>query len=831
VFRLKCRDTAGNTLVVGPPRRGSGKIVLVDGAADFGGALEFTTEETEDTSPPVITSGPTLVSRASDTVIIEWTTDEPSDSFVDYGVADLGSTTGDAEHTQEHRVFLTGLSASTSYTYLVRSTDFSGNAPVTSSQLSFTTTSAPDLTPPQLLVPPQVIYVDDKQAIVTWSTDEATSPLVDYGQSLPDRVLFDDLFATEHSVHLTGLEPSTVYQVQVTASDPGNNSLQSEIFSLTTAPAAGVVLPQITDVEVSSIGDVSAVVSWQTDVAANRFVYYGAGDTLDLAAGDTDFGSQHSVVLTNLTPSTTYQYSVEAVDPTGSSSGRTPVATFTTAAAPDAEAPPSPSTFTGLIGLETSRLSWASVDASDLASYTVYRQISTAGFVPIATGLADTSYVDEGLVLGPTFTYYVTATDINGNESAPSDEDGGSVSIRNAPSTVFPVSARSLGPVTTLTASNAVAGSRGGPLTYTFHVSTSEVFDDVVASESGIAEGSGQTTWSFAKELEEGRDYFWRARANDGVFDGPWSFPSFFATTGGTPGDFDGSGSVDFGDFFAFVDVFGKADGDGGYDSRFDLAPSGRVDFDDFFAFVDVFGIRYSGRPVLLAREGRPAVEPRIVTFLDRDDVVVDVTVDGPVAGAALAIGYDGDAVEVIEVGAASNGLLRGLAAGDRLFGQLSSGDDEITLFAHRLDGGLAADGTLFRLRLRPRRPSEATWVEVRQLSTVGEEGVHVLEGPQAFRVELVPGHFELHHSYPNPFNPETTIVFDIPQQAAVRLRVHDMLGQRVRTLVDGSRHPGRYRVVWDGRDDLGRNLASGVYFAALEAAGYRSATKVLLVR
>jgi len=232
LFRLTCRDAAGNALVVGTPRRGTGKIVLADGAQGFGDAFEFTTEEIDDTAPPVIISGPTLVSRSSDTAIIEWVTDEPADSHVDVEHEGVSTTISDAEYTQEHRIIISGLESSTTYTYEVRSMDFAGNAPVTSQALVFTTPSDPDITPPVLLSGPEVIYVDDSRAIVEWQTDEATSPLVEYGQGVSlDRLYFDDVFATLHTIQLTGLEPSTEYRWQVSVTDPGGNVASDLLIS------------------------------------------------------------------------------------------------------------------------------------------------------------------------------------------------------------------------------------------------------------------------------------------------------------------------------------------------------------------------------------------------------------------------------------------------------------------------------------------------------------------------------------------------------------------------------------------------------------------------
>lgn len=85
--------------------------------------------------------------------------------------------------------------------------------------------------------------------------------------------------------------------------------------------------------------------------------------------------------------------------------------------------------------------------------------------------------------------------------------------------------------------------------------------------------------------------------------------------------------------------------------------------------------------------------------------------------------------------------------------------------------------------------------------------------------------------SYPNPFNPQTTLSLGLPGVMWVRLVVYDILGQEVRVLVDEVRSPGTHRVVWDGRDGQGMAVGSGLYFARLEAEGTVRSRKLLLIR
>jgi hypothetical protein len=90
---------------------------------------------------------------------------------------------------------------------------------------------------------------------------------------------------------------------------------------------------------------------------------------------------------------------------------------------------------------------------------------------------------------------------------------------------------------------------------------------------------------------------------------------------------------------------------------------------------------------------------------------------------------------------------------------------------------------------------------------------------------------FRIQGAYPNPFNPRTTFVFDLPAPRSVRLEVLNVRGERIRTLMDEAQDPGTHRAVWNGRDDVGAEVASGVYFFRLRAGEFEGRRKVTLVR
>ena len=91
-----------------------------------------------------------------------------------------------------------------------------------------------------------------------------------------------------------------------------------------------------------------------------------------------------------------------------------------------------------------------------------------------------------------------------------------------------------------------------------------------------------------------------------------------------------------------------------------------------------------------------------------------------------------------------------------------------------------------------------------------------------------VPGAFELLGNFPNPFNPTTTIVYELHQPGQVTLRIYNILGQKVVDLFEGGQSIGRYEFVWDGKDAKGTSMASGVYFYSLALDGELGQSRVM---
>ncbi len=103
--------------------------------------------------------------------------------------------------------------------------------------------------------------------------------------------------------------------------------------------------------------------------------------------------------------------------------------------------------------------------------------------------------------------------------------------------------------------------------------------------------------------------------------------------------------------------------------------------------------------------------------------------------------------------------------------------------------------------------------------------------GDETDATDNLPYHFELSQNYPNPFNPVTTIVYSLPRRSHVTVEVFNVLGQRVRSLVDREESAGAYTISWNGDDASGESVATGVYLYRFQAGDHIETKKMLLLK
>ena len=299
-FKVRSRDLAGNEAV----------------SDEF----SFTTQEAPllDTTPPTI-SNVTTTNIEYNTAQIQWETDEPASSFVEFGLStSYGRIYGNEELVTFHSVQLPkDLTPESTYHFRVRSRDAAGNEAI-SQDFTFTTAQDPqDTTPPTITFDPStgIGQPSETQITISWTTNEDADSYIDY--STDKSFSFTQgspIMTTEHSATLVGLKPGTLYYFRIRSSDPSGNQaiLDNSGEGFTFVTLSGPNPPVISNIQITNVTYNSVTITWQTDIPSNSFVEYGFDTSYGKIVGQTELVTFHSVTLTGLLSEATYHFRVRS---------------------------------------------------------------------------------------------------------------------------------------------------------------------------------------------------------------------------------------------------------------------------------------------------------------------------------------------------------------------------------------------------------------------------------------------------------------------------------------------------------------------------------------
>ena len=306
----------------------------------------------------------------------------------------------------------------------------------------------------------------------------------------------------------------------------------------------------------------------------------------------------------------------------------------------------------------------------------------------------------------------------------------------------------------------------------------------------------------------------------------------------------DGDMTVDFVDFIAFAAAYNTSDGDEAWNIQADLDDNGTVDFADFILFVGSYGKTAQGpstKPVILPPGVNENAEFSLRLGSERVVVGQNVFVDVSLAnvqdlmGYGFVLNYDADKFEFVEAAPADQDLLKSTGGETPLFSSLANEAGQVSIAnavvnASEISGG----GDIVRLTFRVLQEfaenarfeiAEGLVFDPQQLSNPA-----VVAG--VLNVQTTPTEFALLQNFPNPFNPETTIGYELAESADVTLQIYNVVGQVVRTLIAAEpQAAGRYQMRWDGMDDRGVSVSSGVYFYRISAGEFQTVRKLMLLK
>jgi len=181
--------------------------------------------------------------------------------------------------------------------------------------------------------------------------------------------------------------------------------------------------------------------------------------------------------------------------------------------------------------------------------------------------------------------------------------------------------------------------------------------------------------------------------------------------------------------------------------------------------------------------------------------------------------------------GGAGNFIMDVLAEGATVFNDLDINAEAGGTFTALIKTFAVAvtDGRLNLNFVRVNKGALVCGIEVVQTAAPAQSEVLALN--KVLSAVEVPQSFQLLQNHPNPFNPTTRIRYEIPSSMPVRLKIYNMLGEEVRTLVEASHQPGQYEVEWDGRQNSGTRAPSGVYIYRLQGEGFTEVRKMILLQ
>jgi len=133
---------------------------------------------------------------------------------------------------------------------------------------------------------------------------------------------------------------------------------------------------------------------------------------------------------------------------------------------------------------------------------------------------------------------------------------------------------------------------------------------------------------------------------------------------------------------------------------------------------------------------------------------------------------------------------------------------------------------------LRIEWPSGTVWdttdVSANQMITITESNS---SGTGLTEERKTPGTFHLAQNHPNPFNPQTTIVYFLPKAAQVKVTIYSIKGEKITTLKDARQSAGQHQIIWNSQDGSGKIVASGIYIYQIETPEFSQSKKMLLIR
>jgi hypothetical protein len=302
--------------------------------------------------------------------------------------------------------------------------------------------------------------------------------------------------------------------------------------------------------------------------------------------------------------------------------------------------------------------------------------------------------------------------------------------------------------------------------------------------------------------------------------------------------DMNYDGVVDGGDLMLLAMAFGSEPGDGSWNSEADLQVDAIINGADVMAFRKQFGESTSlpglTKPVLPEGAGviSLALPQHEIPAEGEIAAVINLAEVENMMGASINVTFNPNVMEVAEVREAD--FLKQDGKETAIVWSASEGLLNIGLAQLGNTEGVSGDGSVAEIIFKTKAMGLAD-LQFGAIELGASNGE--ITSAEAMPVEMLevtkalPKVYALHDNYPNPFNPATTIRYDLPEASKTELAVYNVVGQMIQTLVSAEQKAGEYQVTWDGKDGFGKDVASGIYYYVFRAGDFKSVKSMVLLK
>ena len=292
-------------------------------------------------------------------------------------------------------------------------------------------------------------------------------------------------------------------------------------------------------------------------------------------------------------------------------------------------------------------------------------------------------------------------------------------------------------------------------------------------------------------------------------------------------GDADFDSDTDINDVLAVVDFILEEDFPTEDEFRnVDVNMDEEINIADVIMMVDII---YGGNARTMAFDMNEIAYVDLIQDYQNSKLGISIEYGGPVRGIELELEFDPEMVNIL-----STGLSK--IQDEVMVTSKRIEDGKLKVVVANLNSGTIEDDENLYLNLPLQfngNDYQVSTVSLKDIKIAGADGniIRSLSRTESSDIKAIPVNFALQQNFPNPFNPSTEIRFDLPENDHVTLAVYNMMGQKVKTLASRNMTPGYHSIIWNGTNDSGAKVATGMYFYSINTKNFQSIKKMLFLK